>query len=260
MSQGKSQAMPNSTEHARKPVIGLVTDYLQGLPHDRHAAGNKYIRAISDSMDATPILLPALGEDSPIDAWLDLLDGLLLTGAYSNVEPRHYQGKDSNPETLHDPQRDSTSLPLVKAAITRGIPLLGICRGFQEINVALGGSLHQHVHLVDQKIDHRENKNASLEQQYAAAHRVQLAGDGLLSKALGEDSIMVNSLHGQGIEQLAEPLIAEASAPDGLVEAFRHSDSERFVYGVQWHPEWKTADNPFYQAIFTLFKSACLSQ
>lgn len=249
-----------TTPTTKKPVIGIVADFMRGTPHENHAVGNKYIRAVVEAMDAIPLLIPALGEDSSLDELLEIFDGLLLAGAYSNVEPKHYQGEESDAETLHDPDRDATSLPLISRAIETDVPILGICRGFQEINVALGGTLHQKVHQLEAFNDHREDKNGNLDQQYEVTHSVTLTPDGIIEQAIGKPSIMVNSLHEQGIERLADTLTAEAIAPDGLIEAFSLKDSNRFVLGAQWHPEWKVMENSDYRTLFELFKQACLNR
>lgn len=186
------------------------------------------------------------------------MDGVLLTGSYSNIEPHHYSGAASEEGTLHDPQRDATTLPLIRAAVGRGVPLLGICRGFQEMNVAFGGSLHQAVHQVDGRMDHREPDYEGMEAQYASAHRVQLAPGGMLSAILGGVAeIAVNSLHAQGVDRLGKGLVVEARAPDGLVEAFRVEGAAGFAVAVQWHPEWRVSENPQSMALFKAFGDAC---
>lgn len=238
-------------------TIGIAADYVQGDPHAVHQTGHKYVCAVSEAMDAVPLLLPALGMHAPIDGWLKLLDGILLPGAYSNVEPHHYEGDASESGTLRDPMRDGTTLTLIKRAIECDVPVLGICRGFQEINVALGGSLHQRVAELPDKQQHSEDKAATLDEQYGPVHPVHLTKGGLLAECLNAETTMVNSLHEQGIDRLADPLKVEAVASDGLIEAFSLDDNTRFVLAVQWHPEWKVTQTPSYQALFTRFKQAC---
>ena len=241
---------------ALSPLVGLPTDRKIIGPHPFLAVGEKYVRAVVDGAEATPVLLPALQPALDADAWLDRLDGLLLTGAVSNIEPHHYAGPPSWDGNLHDPARDANTLPLVSAALARGLPILAICRGLQEVNVALGGSLHPRVHEVPGLADHREDVEAALEVQYGPAHPVRLAAGGCLAGIAGSDEVRVNSLHGQGIDRLAEGLIVEAVSPDGLVEAFRGA-GPGFLLGVQWHPEWRVRDNPFYLGIFRAFGDAC---
>jgi putative glutamine amidotransferase len=190
-------------------------------------------------------------------AYLERLDGLLFTGSYSNVEPARYDGPPSADGTWHDPARDAFSLTLIPAALERGLPLLAICRGFQEMNVALGGSLHQALHELDGAQDHREDSAQPLEAQYGPAHAVELTPDGLLARLTGTASIEVNSLHTQGVDRLAPGLQVEGRAPDGIVEAYRLPSAPGFNLAVQWHPEWRAADNPVSRAIFGAFGTAC---
>lgn len=235
-----------------------------GVPCDRrlvghhffHMAGEKYLRALRDASGALPLLMPSL--EPALDLWsfLDRLDGLFLTGAYSNIEPHHYSDEPSYPGNLHDPARDATTLSIVRAAVEIGLPVLAVCRGLQEVNVALGGSLHQKVHEAGGFQDHRENNDDPLDVQYAPSHPVALAEGGILRRAAGADTAMVNSLHGQGIRTLAPGLIVEATAPDGLIEAVRLDHPSKFLLAVQWHPEWKVLDNDFYTAIFRAFGDA----
>jgi putative glutamine amidotransferase len=226
--------------------------------HPSHTVGEKYIAAIVDGSQALAMLLPALGERQPVDDVLAAVDGLLFTGSYSNVEPHHYSGHPSAPGTLHDAARDATTLPLLRAAIAAGVPVLAVCRGFQEMNVVFGGTLHQSVHAVAGLNDHRENKEDDLDVQYAPSHSITLAPGGLLQRlAGGVNEARVNSLHGQGVERLGAGLTAEAIAPDGLIEAVSVNDARSFALGVQWHPEWKHANDPLSTAIFRAFGDAC---
>jgi putative glutamine amidotransferase len=223
--------------------------------HRYQSVGEKYIRAVVEGAGATPLLIPSLSPPLDLGALLDQLDGLLLTGAYSNIEPHHYDGGPSYEGNLHDPGRDATSLSLVPLAIEKRVPVLAVCRGLQEVNVALGGSLHQKVQEVPGHGDHREDVQAPLEEQYGPAHPVRLSGS--LRAIAGADEAMVNSLHGQGISRLGRGLRVEASAPDGLVEAVRLDRDDAFLLAVQWHPEWQVTENPFYLGIFQAFGAAC---
>lgn len=241
---------------ALTPLVGLPTDRKMIGAHPFLATGEKYVRAVVDGAGATPVLMPSLQPALDPDAWLCRLDGLLLTGAVSNIEPHHYDGGPSWEGNLHDPARDASTLALVPRAIAMGLPVLAICRGLQEVNVALGGRLHQKVHDVPGLHDHREDLQAPVDVQYGAAHAIDLAPGGLLASLAGAARVEVNSLHGQGIARLAPGLAVEATAPDGLVEAFRGT-GPGFLLAVQWHPEWQVASNPFYLAIFRAFGDAC---
>jgi putative glutamine amidotransferase len=240
----------------KRPVIGLPADRRMIGDHPFHAVGHKYVRAVVEAADAVPLLIPALGDLVSIDEVLDVVDGLVFTGSPSNVEPVHYSGPTSAPGTLHDADRDATTLPLIPAAIERGVPVLGICRGFQEMNVAFGGTLHQKLHEVPGFLDHRDDESQPLEVQYGPAHDVVLEEGGVLRGLAGTDRIRVNSLHGQGVERLADRLAVEARAPDGVIEAFRVRDTRRFALAVQWHPEWQVMSNTFSRALFAAFGAA----
>ncbi|WP_295363536.1 gamma-glutamyl-gamma-aminobutyrate hydrolase family protein [Arenimonas sp.] len=244
------------------PLVGLPCDRKQIGHHPFQAVGEKYVRAVVDGAGCLPVLLPSLAPPLEHAALLDRLDGLLLTGAPSNIEPHHYGTEPSYEGNLLDPARDANTLELVRLAIERGLPVLAICRGFQEVNVALGGTLHQKVHEIIGFNDHRENKDDPLGVQYAPSHPVELTEGGWLHRIAGTREVMVNSLHGQGLRQLAPGLVVEAIAPDGLVEAVRldrgRPDApDPFLLAVQWHPEWRVTENPFYLGIFQAFAAAC---
>ena len=224
--------------------------------HPFHAVGEKYARALLDAADAVPLLIPALAAELDMDELVEGFDGIVFPGSPSNVEPRHYQGPPSAPGTLHDPARDATTLPLIRKAVAAGVPVLGICRGFQEMNVAFGGTLHQRLHEVPGHLDHRDDESQPLEVQYGPVHEVILESGGLLRTLAGTDRLRVNSLHTQGVDLLGPGLIVEARAPDGVVEAFRVCGARAFAVAVQWHPEWKVMENTFSRALFAAFGAA----
>src|SRR3984957_6974778 len=241
---------------SNRPVIGITADQRMIGPHPFHAVGDKYVRAVMEAGDAIPLLIPALGEHLGFDELLAHLDGVLFTGSPSNVEPQRYNGNPSTPGTLHDAARDATTLALIPRAIGAGVPVFGICRGFQEVNVAMGGTLTQRLHEVPGFLDHRDNDEDPLEIQYAPAHEVTLERGGLLYRLAGAERVRVNSLHSQGVEHLAPNLVIEARAPDGVIEAFSVKDASRFALAVQWHPEWQVMSNSFSHAIFAAFGAA----
>jgi putative glutamine amidotransferase len=240
-----------------KAVIGIPADRRVIEPHPFHIVGEKYVNAIVAGSDAVPVLLPAIGEQVAVADQLAAIDGLFLTGSPSNVEPARYGGEASRPGTLHDPARDATTLPLLAAALAAGMPVFAVCRGFQELNVVLGGTLHQNVAEVPGYHSHKENPDDPLEVQYGPAHPVTLVEGGLLRGLAGADTAMVNSLHGQGIARLADDVRIEALAVDGLVEAFSTDGGKGFVLGVQWHPEWQVNRNALSMAMFGAFGDAC---
>jgi putative glutamine amidotransferase len=239
-----------------RPLIGIPADRRMVGAHPFHMVGEKYARAVIDAAGAAPVLIPSLAEELRFGELLERLDGLLFTGSPSNVEPHRYDGPPSAPGTLHDPARDATTLPLIRAAVEAGVPVFGICRGFQEMNVAFGGTLHQKLHELPGHLDHRDDETQPLEVQYGPAHDVTLEPGGVLRSLADGDRIRVNSLHNQGIDRLGEPLAVEARAPDGVIEAFRVRAARSFALAVQWHPEWKVMTNPFSRALFAAFGQA----
>ena len=235
--------------------VGIVCDRKAHDGMAVHQANDEYIIAVRDGVGALPLLIPSTEAPLDIGAVLAAVDGLLFTGAASNVAPSHY-GAMARPGTELDEIRDATTLPLLRAAIGGGKPLLAICRGFQELNVALGGSLHQHVHEIAGRLDHREPKDAPPEVEYGPAHAIAIAPSGVLARLSGLREAMVNSLHHQGVDRLAPGLMVEATAPDGQIEAVSLPGTKAFLLGVQWHPEWAFAQNPLSRAIFAGFGAA----
>jgi putative glutamine amidotransferase len=240
-----------------KPLIGVPADRRILDPHPFHMVGEKYLKALIDGADALPLMIPVFADDLDVDDILDRVDGVLLTGSPSNLEPHHYGGDPSGEGTLHDPHRDAVTLPLAQRVLERGIPLLSVCRGFQELNVVLGGTLHQNVRDVPGYHNHKEDPDDSLEDQYGPSHTVTLIEGGLLRSMANADNVMVNSLHAQGVAKLASGVTVEAIADDGLIEAFRVDDVPGFALAVQWHPEWQVTQDSFSMAIFKAFGDAC---
>lgn len=244
---------------ASLPLVGIPACIKPINTSSFHSVNDKYVAVVASAGGALPVLLPALGERYDMHDLVERLDGLLFTGSPSNVEPHRYGGPASAEGTLHDPDRDATTLPLMRVAIEHGVPMLCICRGIQELNVALGGTLHQLVHEVEGKNDHRSNKELPPDERYDASHGIALTKDGYLRSLLADRPIeaRVNSLHAQGIDRLASGLSVEAVAPDGLIEAVRVENSPSFALGVQWHPEHPRAlPWPLSQAIFGAFARA----
>jgi putative glutamine amidotransferase len=238
-----------------KPVVLVPScnSVLNGHPF--HIAGRKYVDAVRLA-GGLPLIVPHAAADE-LDGLLEIADGVLLTGSPSNVHPRHFGEDVFDPTLPLDPDRDSWTLPLIPRALSLGVPLFAICRGFQETNVALGGSLHQAVHEVPGRHDHRGARNVAPEVTYALAHPVDVMPGGTLAHILGERRIEVNSVHGQGVNRLAEGLRVEARAPDGLVEAFSVEGATAFNLCVQWHPEWQAASNPVSMRLLQAFGEAC---
>ena len=240
-----------------KPVVGVPADRRIVDPHPFHMVGEKYLHALIEGSNALPFIIPALGDSLEIDTILEHVDGLLLTGSPSNVEPHHYSGEPSEPGTLHDPNRDALTLPLAKRAFEMGVPVLALCRGHQELNVVLGGTLHQKVHEVAGLNNHREDPDDPLDVQYGPSHSVNLVEGGMLHGLAGTTTVRVNSLHSQGVAKLANGVSVEAVSDDGLIEAFVVDSVPGFALSIQWHPEWQFAQNELSVAIFRTFGDAC---
>lgn len=240
------------------PVVLIPSDVRQVGINPFHCIGEKYINAIVHGTGAIPFMLPAWGEGQDLaaisdslclDEVLDKVDGVFLPGSPSNVHPSRYGGEFR--EMMLDEQRDELTFPLIKRSLAREIPIFAVCRGFQELNVALGGTLYSAVHEIEGYLDHREDTSLPRDEQYAPAHGVDIQADGVLEQLIGEPAIRVNSLHAQGVRELAPPLQVEAIAEDGLIEAF--SLPNKPVLGVQWHPEWHYSQTQHYKALFDWF-------
>jgi putative glutamine amidotransferase len=223
-----------------------------------HCVGDKYARAVAEAAGCIPVLIPALADELDVRALLERLDGVLVTGSDSNVAPQRYGGDDSRQSAADlDPERDATMLPLLRIAVTTGVPVLALCRGHQELNVALGGTLAQFVHEQPGRHDHREDATCARDERYGPAHTVHLAPQGVLAGLFGCESLAVNSLHEQAIDRLAPGLTVEGRADDGVIEAARVADAPAFAISTQWHPEWQAVQNPYSRALFEAFGKAC---
>lgn len=239
------------------PVVLVPACNRQLGHHPFHIAGKKYVDFVRLA-GCLPLVVPnAL--DGEIEALLDLADGVLLTGSPSNVHPRHFDEGVHNPDLPLDLQRDEWTLPFIPRVLARGLPLFAICRGTQEANVALGGSLYQAVQEVPGHADHRADPNGTAELQYGLAHEVEVLPGGVLPRILDRMRFQVNSVHGQGVKRLAQDLHVEARAPDGLIEAFSIPKATGFNLCVQWHPEWQASGNPVSVQLARAFGQACRS-
>jgi putative glutamine amidotransferase len=218
------------------------------------AVGRKYSTAVAEVAECQPLLVPLGAGTTDIGSVLEVADAILLSGSRSNVAPEHYGDEAPIKPDRLDPLRDALTLPLIRAAVEHKTPLFAICRGFQELNVALGGSLHQAVHDINGHKDHRAKPDVPLDEAYGPVHPVTLRGK--LRDWIGRDEILVNSLHWQGISRLAAGLRPEAFAEDGLIEAVRGPDDAAFCLGVQWHPEWSARSNEVSQSLFRRFGAA----
>ena len=241
-----------------KPLVGIscCTKLFGTFGMPNHAASDTYVRATEQVVGAVPVLLPASGTACDIATLLARLDGIILTGSRSNVQPRLYDGPPHAEGTPEDPARDETTLPLIRAAIRHGTPLLAICRGMQELNVALGGSLHQRLQDLPGRIDHSTPMQANSRVRTGKAHAVAVVPGSWLHRVAGATTIAINSLHNQGMDRLAPGLVAEGTAPDGTIEAVRVAIAPGFAVGVQWHPEYDWMTDAVSRAILASFADA----
>jgi putative glutamine amidotransferase len=258
--------MPGGNHDDMRPLIGISCCIkafgANAMPN--HAASDHYIRVVLGPVGGLPVLIPAAGGEV-IEDLLPRLDGILLTGSRSNVQPSLYQGPPHLEGTPEDAERDATTLPLTRAALTAGVPLLAICRGFQELNVALGGSLDQRIQDLPGRMDHSTPTDQVLPKvRTGKAHAVRVTADGNLARfwsGLDWDpaAVPVNSLHNQGVRQAAPRLVPEAWAPDGTVEAGRVQGAAGFALGVQWHPEYDWKTDSLSRRLFEVFGAAALA-
>ncbi len=235
------------------PLIGLPACVIDSSAYTWHSVAEQYIRAVVAAGGA-PVILPSIGDATDAARLVERLDGIMLTGSSSNVEPARYGGPASREGTKHDAKRDATTLPLIRTVLDAGMPLFAICRGHQELNVALGGTLHQNVQELPGKHDHRAPRDQPHAIRYAPVHTVELAGT--LGALAGASVARVNSLHAQAIDRLAPGLVTEAVSDDGVIEAVRVDGAKRFAVGVQWHPEWMVETDALSKALFSGFTDA----
>ena len=238
------------------PLIAVSACLRSVGGHPHHTVGEKYLTAITLGAAGTPLIVPALGRALDIGELLRRVDGVALTGSLSNVHPTRYGAEPHVEAEPYDEARDATTLPLIQEALAMGVPLLAICRGFQELNVALGGTLHAEVHAVPGRDDHRAPRIDDPDQRYGPRHPVRFVPGGAFERIAGQSEVWVNSLHRQGIDRLAPGLVAEGHAPDGTIEAVRVEGAPGFALGVQWHPEYKAASNRFSLKLYRAFGDA----
>lgn len=238
-------------------LIPACSNIVGDLLHPSHTVQRKYTDSVYHGSHCTPLLIPAMGDALDVNALLDLADGLFLSGSASNINAAHYGELITQPQMPQDPLRDDVTLPLIKAAVIRGMPIFGVCRGFQEINVAMGGTLYQAIHETQELQIHMDFSAVNTDGLYCYSHSVDIVPGGKLQELLGKSQTQVNSVHGQGIKQLGIGLTAQAHALDGLIEAFTIDAHSSFSLAVQWHPEWKMAENPDSIILFKEFGEAC---
>lgn len=242
----------------KRPVIGIPACMTDNNGKPAHRVAGKYIDCLLETTNGIPLLIPAFGDIAFAEHIVERLDGLFLTGSGSNVEPHRYDGPPSRAGTAHDPARDGTTLPVIRAAVETGVPVFAVCRGIQELNVALGGTLHQNVHELPGKNEHRMNRAAETDERFSARHPIEIEPGGLLHEIIeGKTRAMVNSLHAQAIDRVGDDLLVDAVSDDGVVEAVSGANRESFTLGVQWHPEYPlTEENELSLRLFRAFDEA----
>lgn len=247
----------------KRPVVGVIGNtHMIENRFTGQRVGDRNMLAVAEVAGALPLMFAASTAMTDIDALLDTVDGILLTGGRANVHPSYYGAEPGPRYEPYDELRDSVALPLVRACVERGVPLLGICRGIQEMNVALGGTLHPEIREIPGRMNHRmprlENGEVHPDQNvvFADRHEVRLVPDGVFAKLFGKDVIRVNSLHGQGVLEAGKRVVVEGLAEDGTVEAIRIADAPAFALGVQWHAEHDPQSNPVNRALLEAFGEA----
>ena len=240
----------------RRPLVGVTADLRTYNNAPMHVVGDKYARAVWEASACTPMIIPALAESQEVHDMLDALDGLMFTGSPSNVHPTRYGQEASEVAEPYDEARDAMTFALIDAALEKGLPTLFVCRGFQELNAALGGTLHPRLHEVAGRLDHRGPKVDDMDVRYGLRHAMHFTPGGRFAEIAGTTEIQVNSLHGQGIDAPAAGLEIEGQAPDGTAEAVSVKGARAFALGVQWHPEYKPLDNDFSTRLFRAFSEA----
>jgi putative glutamine amidotransferase len=239
-----------------QPLVAVSTDVKQFENYTWHAAPQQYIEAALTGAGVLPVLLPSFGERLDLDELLSAVDGVMITGSKSNVHPSLYGGDASEKNGPYDPARDATTLPLIRKAVERGVPLLAICRGIQEMNVAMGGTLAGEIQEREGALDHRAPASDIQDERFAIRQTVSIQPGSCLAGVFGAGEIKVNSVHRQGIDRLGPKLQVEAVAEDGTVEAVSVRDTRAFAVGVQWHPEYWVKSDSVSQKVFKAFGDA----
>lgn len=234
-----------------KPVIGIIGN--AAILHDQYpvqAVGLSNIEAVADLTGAIPLVVPAIPKVGAISDLIEACDGFVFTGGRPNVHPSLYGHEPTEKHGSFDPDRDAVTLPLIRECVARGVPVFGICRGFQEFNVAFGGTLHPEIREIPGRLNHRMPPDGSIEEKFGLRHVVSLADGGAFHRLLGAREVMVNSLHGQGILDKGGRIVIEGYAPDETPEAIVVRDAPGFAMAVQWHPEWNAANDPVSRPLF----------
>lgn len=240
-----------------RPVVGIVGNhYLVSDQYPVHAVGTMNSLAVSEVSQAIPFMIPSDPRFVSVNELLDHCDGFLLTGARPNVHPEEYGEAETEAHGAFDRNRDALVLPLIRACVERGQPFFGICRGFQEVNVAMGGSLHPEIRDIPGRMNHRMPPDGTLDEKFALRHPVHFTSDGPFHKLLGATEVMTNTLHGQGIKAIGKRVIVDGLAEDDTPEALFIDGAPGFTLSVQWHPEYNASADPVSRPLFQAFGEA----
>ncbi len=241
----------------KKPIVGVIgNSYSVEDRYQTQLAGESNLSAIADVSGALPLIFAGTPDVTDIDDLLNAVDGIVLTGARANVHPTNFETEADEAYEPYDERRDRLALSLSKACVERGVPLFGICRGMQEINVAFGGSLHPEIRDIPGRMNHRMPPDGTLEEKFALRHPVTFTEGGPFHRLMGATEVMTNTLHGQGIEQAGDRIVVDGRAEDGTPEAIYIEGAKGFALSVQWHPEYKAAQNPDSVKLFEAFGAA----
>jgi putative glutamine amidotransferase len=241
-----------------RPVVGIIGNaHLINDEYPAHAGGSMNSAAVSRVADCLPVIIPPDPELVQVDELLAACDGFLLTGGRPNVHPAEYGEPETEAHGPFDRGRDAITLPLVRACVDRGQPLLGLCRGFQEVNVAMGGTLHPEIRDLPGRDNHRMPPDGTLEEKFALRHMVTLSDAGPFARLFGARQVLTNTLHGQGIKDAGDRVVIDGHAPDGTPEALYVRDAPGFALAVQWHPEWNADQDAVSRPLFAAFGAAC---
>lgn len=240
-----------------RPVIGIIGNRaILNETYPIHGGGTMNMCAVSHVAGGLPLIIPADPELVSVEELLDACDGFLLTGGRPNVHPEEYGEEETEAHGTFDRARDRITLPLIRACVERGQPFLGICRGFQEVNVAMGGTLYPEIRELPGRMNHRMPPDGTLDEKFALRHAVRFTPGGVFHRLMGAEEVMTNTLHGQGIKVAGQRIVIDGHAPDGTPEAIYVDGAPGFTLSVQWHPEWNAADDPVSRPLFTAFGQA----
>lgn len=240
-----------------RPIVGIIgNQHLINDQYETHGGGRMNSEAIAQVADCLPLIVPSDPAIAPVDELMARCDGFLLTGARPNVHPEAYGEPETEAHGEFDHNRDALTLPLIRACVEAGQPFFGVCRGFQEVNVAMGGSLYPEIRDLPGRDNHRMPPDGTLEEKFALRHVVTLTEGGVFHELFGTLEVMTNTLHGQGIKTPGARIVIEGHAPDGTPEAIHVADAPGFTLSVQWHPEWNAAQDPVSRTLFEAFGAA----